>query len=260
MGERKDYKHGEFCWVDILAKDANTLKKFYSELFGWKAELEKGSNPEYYFFKKNEKKLCGLVQMPAMLRFIGISTAWNSYVCVDNVDKIVEKTRSLGGSVALPPMDVMSAGRAAFLKDPQGVTFGVWEKKEVFGAEIRNEDNVWSWNELITLDHKSAQKFYGQLFGWTFKSVNDDPHNLYIVIEDSGSMCGGIRVSPSGLGDHSPSWHVYFTVNDLSGSLEKVKTLGGKVNIPPFPIGVGDIAVASDPEGGLFHLINVNFG
>ena len=40
------------------------------------------------------------------------------------------------------------------------------------GAQIVNEPESLTWNELITHDLEGSKKFYNALFGWNTKDVN----------------------------------------------------------------------------------------
>jgi len=51
---------------------------------------------------------------------------WIAYVGVADVDRAAETARVLGGHVLLPPTDLPGFGRAAVLRDPQGLAFGVF--------------------------------------------------------------------------------------------------------------------------------------
>ena len=51
-------------------------------------------------------------------------------------------------------------------------------------------------------------------------------------------------------------WMVYFAVDDVEATCETVKAQNGSIRQPPFEVpGVGMIALASDPSGGVFGLI-----
>lgn len=259
MSERNNYKPGVFCWVDVLAKDATKLKDFYTQLFGWTAELQPSEGgPTYYLFKYKGKSVCGLVQMPFMMKALGMPVVWNSYVSVDDADATAKKASSLGGSVAFPTTDVTSAGRMAFLKDPEGASFGVWQKNKHFGAELICETNTWCWNELLTRNETKAEEFYSKLFGWTYQQMNKDhPYRIIHHPEANEGMHSGIMAITNEMGNHPACWGVYFNVSDLAATLLKLKSLGGKVNVETFTVEKGDIAVVSDPQGGIFNLMQM---
>jgi len=51
---------------------------------------------------------------------------WIAYVGVADVNRAAETARVLGGNVLLPPTDLPGFGRAAVLRDPLGLAFGVF--------------------------------------------------------------------------------------------------------------------------------------
>jgi predicted enzyme related to lactoylglutathione lyase len=52
---------------------------------------------------------------------------WMPYVLVDNIDTSTEKAKSLGGTVAMGPMDVPGHGRVSIIIDPTGAALGMWQ-------------------------------------------------------------------------------------------------------------------------------------
>ena len=61
---------------------------------------------------------------------------------------------------------------------------------------------------------------------------------------------------PAEVPDH---WMVYFAVADINASAAKVKELGGQTMMEPFAVpDVGTMVVASDPQGAIFSLIQLN--
>lgn len=257
MSLRLSYHQGEFCWVDILARDAKALQAFYSELFGWSATLRRAQKgQEYVIFESEGKKVCGISQMPMMIKMIGTPTMWNSYISVEDAAKVADNALKLGGSVVLPPMDMSSAGRVAFLKDPQGSLFAVWQKGELFGAELAAEPGSWAGNELLCANSFEAKKFYEALFGWSYPAVAEEDSTCYCAVEHAGlkseSWCA---IQGAGhLKDRQTGWKVVFAVRQLAPALEKLRSLGGKVITEPFMIGGKEFAVVQDPQGAEFML------
>ena len=49
------------------------------------------------------------------------------------------------------------------------------------------------WHDLITNDPAAAKRFYGGLFGWTFKAVPGT--DRYTVIRNHGEMVGGVALT-----------------------------------------------------------------
>jgi len=76
--------------------------------------------------------------------------------------------------VFIAPMDVLDAGRMAFLVDPTGGFIGLWQAGRHHGAELVNEPGALVWNELRTRDVEAAAAFYGEVLGWTTQPWADD--------------------------------------------------------------------------------------
>jgi predicted enzyme related to lactoylglutathione lyase len=261
MRGRSEYQPGVFCWVDLMARDAKALEPFYTKLFGWTAHWHTlAGGPEYCVFHYQGKEVTGMAQMPFIVKMAGLPTTWSSYISVDDADELAARARALGGSITFPPMDVATSGRVAFLKDPEGAAFAVWQKRDKYGAQLGGELCSWSWNELMTHQPVAAEKFYGELFGWNFASMQEGPEDGYRIIQHpsaEGGVNGGLLPLQSAQGQLPASWRVYFRVDKLNASLEKVNALGGTVQVAPFICPVGTIATISDPQGALFNLIQM---
>jgi predicted enzyme related to lactoylglutathione lyase len=114
---------------------------------------------------------------------------------------------------------------------------------------------AFSWNELMTSDPQAAAKFYGELFGWTFDTMDSDK-GAYRVIKVGGAGVGGIMKTPPNAGPMPPSWFGYVTVSDIDATAKRCTELGGKVLMPPTEIPkVGRFAVLQDPQGAVLNAI-----
>jgi predicted enzyme related to lactoylglutathione lyase len=143
----------------------------------------------------------------------------------------------------------------ATISDPEGAAVSLWQPKKHIGAGIVNIPGAMSWNELYVKDVEKAKTFYGSLFGWTY---DFDPKSGYTTIRNNGRSNGGIfKLTDEFLGV-PPNWTVYFTVSNLDESLAKVKELGGEVGMGPKTIGVGKIAMISDPAKAHFMIMELS--
>ena len=52
---------------------------------------------------------------------------WTTYVSVADADETAAKVTAAGGTVLMPPMDVMTAGRMAVFQDPGGAFLSIWQ-------------------------------------------------------------------------------------------------------------------------------------
>jgi predicted enzyme related to lactoylglutathione lyase len=253
MGERTQYAPGTFCWTDLTTTDQDGAKAFYGELFGWEVtDTPMGDGAVYSMMSIDGRNVCAISPQPPQQREAGVPPVWNSYVSVKDADATARRASELGADVHAPPFDVFGAGRMAVIQDPQGAFFAIWQPKEHIGAALVNGHGRLSWNELATTDLDGASKFYSELFGWDVSSV-DMGGQPYRVAAVEGHGNGGIRpVMPEGT---PPHWLVYLGVDNLDAAASKVPELGGNVMVEPMDIGDGNrIAVAQDPQGGIFAL------
>jgi predicted enzyme related to lactoylglutathione lyase len=248
---------GSPCWVDLSSPDVDASKAFYSALFGWDAlDQYAGDERVYTLFSLGGKVVAGLGgQAPGME---GMAPMWNTYIAVADCEATAAAVTAAGGTVIAPPMQVMSAGEMAVFADPTGAVFSIWRAGDHIGAELCNEANTYSWNELMDRDVERAKTFYHEVFGWEYDEQDMGPMGTYSVIAggDNGGL-GGLMAMPPDLPPMVPNhWVVYFTVADLEASIEKAAALGGQTVHGPMAIaGVGVMATLHDPAGGSFALL-----
>jgi uncharacterized protein len=248
------YPDGIFNWVDLTTTDQAGAKAFYSALFGWEAEdVPTGGGPDYTMFRIGGYNVAGGGPMPPEMQSQGIPPFWTSYIKHDDVDAVAERVTAAGGTLLLPPMEVMEEGRMLMAADPERVPFGVWQPRNHIGAQIVNAPNSLIWNELQTTNPETAQAFYGAVFGWTFETDADG----YVAVQQNGRFQAGMMAIRPEWGDVPPNWSVYFMVDDLAAKVTQVQELGGNVLAPSQKAGeMGEFAVVEDPQGAVFTLMS----
>lgn len=108
------------------------------------------------------------------------------------------------------------------------------------------------WNDLLTEDVAAAQKFYGELLGWTFDPVKGT-NPPYILARVGATPVAGI-ISVKHLRKEVPisQWLSYASVADVDKAVAAAKKLGATIQREPYEReGVARVAVFSDPFGGL---------
>jgi predicted enzyme related to lactoylglutathione lyase len=106
------------CWNELQARDVDAAKSFYPALFHWRMK----ETDEYTEWHLGEHAIGGLMESQAPPH---VPSYWLTYFAVEDCETAVERTRSLGGSVLLPAMDIPNVGRFAVLRDPIGAPFAV---------------------------------------------------------------------------------------------------------------------------------------
>ncbi len=105
--------------------------------------------------------------------------------------------------------------------------------------------------ELHTREPEKAEKFYKEMFDWTFEEVLDKDYAIIKVGEGTG---GGMMKCPMPP-EARPQWVPYILVDDVAASTEKAKSLGARllIDITKVP-GVGSFSMFLDPTGAAFAL------
>jgi predicted enzyme related to lactoylglutathione lyase len=252
MSERTAYEPGTPSWVDLSTSDPAGAKAFYGELFGWDA-VDAGPPEEtggYGFFQLRGKQIAGV----GPLMDPSQPSAWSTYLATDDADAAVVRAKEAGAQAIVEPMDVMDAGRMAFLAHPAGGMIGVWQAGRHKGAELVNEPGAFTWSQLHTRDRDGATAFYGEVFGWTVTDFGGMP--MYSLGENGVATAMDM---PPGTPDDVPAyWMAIFGTADTDATARRAAELGGQVAVEPFDIpNVGRFAVLADPQGVYFGVISV---
>ena len=107
----------KIVWYEVIGKDGNLLKQFYSDLFGWKYRDEPGKN--YGMTDPQDTGIGGGVGSVCS----GVNWA-GFYVGVDDVDQALRTVEKLGGKVIVPTTKMPGVTFAVFA-DPEGNKVGV---------------------------------------------------------------------------------------------------------------------------------------
>ncbi len=121
---------------------------------------------------------------------------------------------------------------------------------------MTNRDGTPIWYELITPDPDAAQQFYETVTGWTFEAMPGGLNLDYRIASAKDKSVAGVMRTPDHAETMPSMWFVYIGVEDVDAAAEKVKLLGGSVDIEPTDIpGVGRFAFCTDPQGAQFYLM-----
>ncbi len=252
--EMEQYEHGVPSWVDVGSPDVDATVAFYSALFGWDVPEGPPETGGYRIATLRGKTVAGVG--PQMNPGPPV---WSTYVNVANADEVIGRVKDNGGTVLMEPMDVMDVGRMAFFADPAGAVIGVWQPGSHPGAGLVNEPGTYCWSELMTTDVDGAAKFYGAVFGWGAEGAGPPGGPvMYTEWKVGGRSVGGMMAKPDTMpAEIPPYWGVYFAVADADATVAKIEELGGSVMMGPEDIEPGRFAVASDPTGAVFSILEL---
>lgn len=256
MEEIKQHQAGTFCWIDLATTDPEGAKKFYSQLFGWKAvDLPAGEGMTYTMLNINDKPVAALYEMNEPQKAQKLPPHWMSYIAVDDIVKTTDNVEKLGGNVIAPPFDIMDYGKMAMLQEPSGSLVALWQAGNHNGMSYKNIHGTLSWVELGTHTPAKAEAFLTKLFDWTAQ-ITEDEDMPYTTFAKGNDMAAGMYKMPIEMEDLPAHWMPYFAVDNCENAVEKIRELGGDVLVAPQDIGeFGIFSVAKDPQGAAFGLI-----
>jgi predicted enzyme related to lactoylglutathione lyase len=237
--------------MDVASTDIERAAKFYSQLFGWEIKTLGPEAGGYLMFEIDGKAVAA--GSPA--QGSEMPSAWSLYFSTDDADATTTKVEAAGGKVVVAPMDVLDAGRMAVFQDNQGAFFSVWQPKTMKGFDVKGVANSYMWTDLGTNDEASAKAFYPKVFGWGIEE-QEMPKGRYTQWMVDGAGVGGINPLPSE--DIPPNWLVWISVDDVKAKADKIRSLGGTIVMEPMDFGGGWTAIAQDPTGATFGVIQMN--
>jgi predicted enzyme related to lactoylglutathione lyase len=265
----RTYPPGVPCWIDLEPADPDAACRFYGTLLGWTFDdaVPPGGD-EHYLIASLDGQTVGAIGMPG-------SGTWNTYIAVDDTDRVAAAGAAAGGQLVDPPVEAGPGGRRATLADPAGAQFRLWQPRARPGSQVANVPGAWNFSILHTTDPAGADAFYGSLFGWEADAmpgvdgamwrrpgygehlaatVDPDIHERQAA---GGAPAGFADVvagrAPLGPGEQA-HWHVTFTVTDRDDAVATALALGATDVSGPVDTMWTRTAVVRDPQGAVLTL------
>ncbi|MET7860423.1 VOC family protein [Streptomyces sp. NPDC005318] len=115
------------------------------------------------------------------------------------------------------------------------------------------------WVDVQLPDLEAGKRFYGELFGWTFRSGKDaDTDGTYADAPYADALSDGKLVAAFAAkrdGRMPTAWGIYFATDDIAATVDRIRRAGGQVITEPVRAGsAGVLAQAADPGGAVFGL------
>ncbi|MFF3400679.1 VOC family protein [Streptomyces sp. NPDC002659] len=105
------------------------------------------------------------------------------------------------------------------------------------------------WVDAALPDVEAGKRFYGELFGWTFREGDGPQADAF----SDGKLVAALV--PKTDGRMPTVWGVYFATADAGTLGRKIRDAGGQVISDRQPVGTsGTASVAADPGGAVFGL------
>jgi predicted enzyme related to lactoylglutathione lyase len=116
------------------------------------------------------------------------------------------------------------------------------------------------WTDLVTPDINDAKRFYGGLFGWTFRDVQGDSHYALALVDDR-PVAGLFQKPLASKQTQQPAWLTFLAVRDVDAARKATLQHGGKVVSGPHSYPQrGRQALLADPDGAVFEVLEAQGG
>ena len=115
--------HGTFHWNELMTRDAEKAKRFYSATIGWTFDPMPMPNGTYWVAKMGATPVAGIFPIGGP-EFEGVPESWMPYLAVDDIDARLKKATAAGAKVMRAPFEIPGVGRIAIIQEPGGAGLG----------------------------------------------------------------------------------------------------------------------------------------
>jgi predicted enzyme related to lactoylglutathione lyase len=238
-------RNGEIVWIDMVTNDAESGKKFFSELLGWEFK----SYGPYTMSLSNTKPVAGIIQDAELMKGTK-NSYWVVSFAVSDVKSISNDLISKGGKSISNPMKIDGRGTSALVTDKQGALFSILESEKGFTRASKPRNGEWLWAELWTKNVPDAVEFYTTVLPIKASALKGEGTENYYILKGQSHEFGAITDLP--VKDEEPIWIPVLRVKSAPEIAKKAEELGGSVLINPASISGNEVALIATPNGAPF--------
>jgi predicted enzyme related to lactoylglutathione lyase len=130
---------------EILGEDLDSLRKFYSGVFGWKFERAPIPN-EYWLIQttlfKDDNEIDKTDISGGLTKAYSSTRGIINYISVKSLDESSQKIKEFGGRILTQKKEVFDMGWYILAEDNEGNKFAVWQDIECARAEKALNDVI----------------------------------------------------------------------------------------------------------------------
>lgn len=117
------------------------------------------------------------------------------------------------------------------------------------------------WFDLATAEFEKQKRFYGAVFGWTFRSIGNADDDYTLIVNGDHNVAGMFAVKPKEGAKAGALWIGLMSTADPAKAVKTAEQGGGAVHTPPTTLAQrGTYALLRDPEGALFGVMKSDSG
>jgi predicted enzyme related to lactoylglutathione lyase len=231
---------------EIGAADDQPLIAFYQGLFGWGLQAFAGGGYTMIDTRGGGGINGGIGKSQT-------GKPWSAfYVETDDLQAMLDRANSLGGTTVMPVTDFGGAVTIAMFNDPDGLLVGLVQAPAESAegdepAPSAGAGEPVDWFEVLGSDAEQTQKFYAELFGWTVDNSGSPGYGMVNTGSGRGIQ-GGL-----GGGEDARWATIYASVTEVEQILARAEELGGSRVYGPRPVDDHmETGAFRDPAGNVF--------
>jgi predicted enzyme related to lactoylglutathione lyase len=128
--------------------------------------------------------------------------------------------------------------------------------------DLNGEDGVsrghgsFAWYELLTTDVAAARAFYAKVVGWGSQDASTAAFSYGVFTVGSTEVGGLMDLPPDARrAGATPRWVGYVGVDDIDGTADRLKQLGGRIYVPPTDSNIGRVSIVADPQTATLGMV-----
>ena len=248
---------------EIGGPDGPTLRKFYTDLFGWDVQVQGPEMGNYGVVMWTEGGIGGGIMESTEDMGMPARNYVTFYIEVDDLQAALDKISENGGSTIMPPMEIApEVGSVAMFLDPAHNAIGLYSLTPSMNGDLppRSDAPPVVHFELGAKDAAALEDFYTKIFDWKINSMDMGGGMTYRLVQQEpdgfggNGIGGGIFQHMEGMPPNAPG--IAVAVDDLQAYLDKAVSLGGTALMQPneIPGGFGSLAIFNDIAGNRISL------
>ncbi len=117
------------------------------------------------------------------------------------------------------------------------------------------------WWDLMSDDISSVQKFYSELFGWTYLDIGESDNDYTVVLHDGKPIAGIFKLRDVEAKSRYSQWISYISVVDINQAINSIKASGGSIYREPFKLpNRGTVSFVFDSQNAVLAFVKSSSG
>lgn len=114
----------------------------------------------------------------------------------------------------------------------------------------------FTWFDLATPSLDDQKAYYGDVFGWTYRTLDEVGDGYVLVLNGGQPIAGMFESVPPGGEQDGATWLALFSVTDVDQAANVAEQQGGRVEVAPATVpGRGRHALLRDPADAIFGVL-----